>query len=170
MYTVFNDLLGAPALLLRADMPRDISATGSVTMRFAVFSNLVVGVVLLLVLLALLTRVVVRPVSDLTRHAVRIRDGNDLSLRYESHRSDEIGLLAQEFNRMVSQLYAVQQGLETLVAERTADLKMANEQLKQENTERRRAEQALRTAHDELERQVEQRTTELRTANAQAQT
>ncbi|UCF92948.1 MAG: HAMP domain-containing protein [Desulfobacterales bacterium] len=169
IYTTFPDLYGAPALLLRADMPRNITAAGSVTMGFAVISTLIVGIILLIVLLTLLQRIVIKPVSDLTRHAVRIRDRSDLSLRYVADRADEIGILAQEFDRMVSQLHAVHQGLETLVAERTADLEAVNRRLKLENADRRGAEIALQKARDDLERQVEARTAELRIANAQLQ-
>lgn len=44
----------------------------------------------------------------------------------------------------------------------TAELTMANEKLRQEFEERKRAEEALRKANDELERRVEERTDELR--------
>jgi PAS domain S-box-containing protein len=48
-----------------------------------------------------------------------------------------------------------------------SQLRAANQELEKENVERRRAEAALKVAHDELELRVQQRTTELARANEQ---
>ena len=48
-----------------------------------------------------------------------------------------------------------------------SQLRAANLELERENAERRRVEEALRLAHDELEMRVQQRTRELAAANAQ---
>ena len=50
-----------------------------------------------------------------------------------------------------------------------SQLRAANQELEKENVERRRAEAALKVAHDELELRVQQRTTELARANEQLQ-
>ncbi|MFC1835171.1 response regulator [Thermodesulfobacteriota bacterium] len=57
--------------------------------------------------------------------------------------------------------------LEKLVEERTLQLQQINEELSQENQERKKAEEALRMAHDKLELRVEKRTAELRKTNEQ---
>ena len=51
------------------------------------------------------------------------------------------------------------------VQQRTAELAQANELLKAEIAERKRAEDALRQAHDELEVRVRERTADLAEAN-----
>ena len=167
IFTTFPDLRGDPALLIRATVARDISTKGTDTMRYAVVSNLIVGIILLIVLLGLLQRIIVKPVSDLTRHAVTIRDNTDLSLRFDSNRYDEIGALSREFDRMVCQLQESRQSLEMLVEKRTADLSSANQQLRKEIGDRQRAEDNLRQARDDLEKQVATRTAELTSANIQ---
>ncbi len=55
--------------------------------------------------------------------------------------------------------------LEEMVQQRTAELSQANMALHEENIERRRAEEALKRAHDELELRVQERTAELSQAN-----
>ncbi len=57
--------------------------------------------------------------------------------------------------------------LEEEAHKRTEDLSAANEALRHEIAERKRAEEALRKVHDDLEQQVEERASELRVANAE---
>lgn len=57
--------------------------------------------------------------------------------------------------------------LEKRVGDRTAELASTNQRLRQEISERQRADDELQKAHDELEKRVDQRTAELLAANAQ---
>lgn len=63
---------------------------------------------------------------------------------------------------IIRRLREYSKSLEKLVDERTAELALANENLRAENIERKRAEEALIKAHDELEARVEDRTRELK--------
>ena len=65
-----------------------------------------------------------RPVSTLTSTATTIL-GGDLTARSNINTRDEIGILANTFNRMTSQLQDTLNGLERRVAERSTDLEMA---------------------------------------------
>jgi two-component system NtrC family sensor kinase len=104
VYDTFPDIQGVPALLVRADIPREISAKGAAALRFALLSILVGGAVILVVLFISLQRTVVGPMAKLTAHVVEIGKRDDLSARLSLPRRDEIGILAQECDRMVEQL------------------------------------------------------------------
>jgi signal transduction histidine kinase len=151
VYTDFRDIKGEPALLIRADIPRDITAKGFTAMRFAVISIVVVGLVVLLVLLLLLQRTVTRPISKLTKHTKVLGKKGNLSKRILMQRNDEIGTLAASFDEMTDEL-------EKTIISRD-----------QEITERKQAQEALKKTHDELEIKVQGRTADLAKTNKELQ-
>jgi len=105
VYTLFSDIQGAPALLMRVDIPRDIRAKGIAGLiRSGLLSNLTAGLFVLLVLLVLLRSMVVSPIRKLTSYAIAIGNSDNVSARLAMQRSDEIGTLAREFDHMVEQL------------------------------------------------------------------
>lgn len=119
---VLSDLTGRPVLPIKAAIPREITAKGRRAMHFAMYSNLVIGLVVLAALVVLLQWVVLGPVSRLTNHAVRIGSTDDLTARLSMSSRDEIGTLAAEFDRMVERLSEarkklVEQSYESGIAE-----------------------------------------------------
>ena len=104
VYRNLQDIYGRPAVLLRIDVPRAVSAQGRHAIRFALLSLFIAGVIVLVVMVIVLRRMVLRPVSRLTQHAVAIGEGDDLTKRMNVRRQDEIGVLAREFDRMVDKL------------------------------------------------------------------
>ena len=104
VYRNLEDIYGRPTVQLRIDVPRKVSAQGRDAIGFALVSLFVAGVVVLIVLAVALRRMVLRPVSRLTQHAVEIGEGDDLTRRMNVRRLDEIGVLAREFDRMVDKL------------------------------------------------------------------
>ena len=102
-----------------------------------------------ILLVTLLGRVVIRPISRLTTSAQAMAAG-DLLQEVSISSKDELGVLANAFNSMADQLRDLISSLEQRVAERTAELTTANEQLQREITERMRAEEQLQRYANEL--------------------
>ena len=75
-------------------------------------------------------RRVVRPLETLRKGVERIGAG-DMSLSLDLKTGDEIEILAEEFNKMTQNLRQAYAGLERRVAERTQELAVANDRLKE---------------------------------------
>ena len=102
----------------------------------------------------LIYRRTLKSISNLQEGTSIIGSGN-LDFSIEEKKGDEFGELSHAFNRMTTDLKAV-----------TA----SKSELEKEITDRKRAEEALRKAHDELELRVQERTAELKEANIELET
>ncbi|MGK7872194.1 MAG: ATP-binding protein [Xenococcaceae cyanobacterium] len=112
-------------------------------------SILVIGVTLAGVLavgMLLLARQIARPIIAITRTATQVAAGN-LTSTAPVLTENEIGILARAFNQMTEELRVLYMVLEEKVEERTAALRQANEKLRVEITERKRAEEAAEVAN-----------------------
>lgn len=100
----FPDVYGNPVMTLRVDVPRDITANGRRAILIAAASLVGAAMVTLVLLMTLLNRYVLAPLSRLTRHAVAIGENpeNTEPLGFKSE--DEFGKLASEFDDMVLRL------------------------------------------------------------------
>lgn len=103
-YATYPDIRGAPALLLRAEVPKAISSRGKGAMRAALASDVAAGAIILFLIWTALRVMVVKPLTKLMAHATRVGDQDDLTSELELPSHDEIGRLAREFNRMVKSL------------------------------------------------------------------
>jgi len=104
VYRTLPDIFGKPAVSLRIDVPRAVSAQGREAIHYALLSLFAAGAIVLLVLIALLRRLVLIPVSRMTEFAVTVGEADDLTQRMAVTRRDELGVLAREFDRMVDKL------------------------------------------------------------------
>jgi sensor domain CHASE-containing protein len=111
VYGLFTDPFGVPVMALRVDVPRDVTAYGKRAIRIATGSLVAATLVTFLLLLALLNRVVLRPLTRLTRHAAAVSEDPELTRRLESREPDEFGELAREFDGMVDRLAATRRDL-----------------------------------------------------------
>jgi methyl-accepting chemotaxis protein len=120
------------------------------------FQSLLVGMIVVLLAVGLnilLARQVSNPLRELHLVATKMSQG-DLTVRVsEGQPSPEISNLAHAFNHMAGQLQGQVETLEQRVEERTAAVIKSNEWLEQEVEERKRAEEALRQTHDDLDKQ-----------------
>ncbi len=101
---VFDDIYGNPILTLRVDVPRTITKGARTTVAYSMAFTVGAAVAVLLILMMLLDRTVLTPLARVTRHAVAIGAGDDLTPRLNLDRKDEIGSLAAEIDRMVAQI------------------------------------------------------------------
>ena len=101
---VFNAVDGSPALTLRIEVPRTISERGHQVVGYTTVFLILAGGMALLMMIALLNRSVLDPLSRITRHAFALGRSADLTSRLDLRRTDELGELAREFDRMVTHL------------------------------------------------------------------
>jgi two-component system, NtrC family, sensor kinase len=104
VYRVFQDIYGQPIMTLRVDVPRTLTAHARTTVNSAMAFTIGAFVVVLVFVLLVLERTVFAPLATVTRHTMAIGAGDDLTTRLNLDRSDEIGTLANEFDRMVAQV------------------------------------------------------------------
>ena len=104
VYATYPDIQGTPALLLSSVIYRNVLSKAYDAMQVGLLAQVGIGLTALVLLIVLFRRTVMNPLSRLTTHATNIGESNDLSARLGMVRDDEIGVLANEFDRMVEQL------------------------------------------------------------------
>jgi two-component system NtrC family sensor kinase len=104
VFRPFFDIYGKPLMSLRVEVPRKITERGQAAVTYASTYLIGAGVSALILLVIVLNRIVVAPLARVTRHAVRIGEGTDLTARLDWQARDEVGVLAREFDRMVERV------------------------------------------------------------------
>ena len=104
IYQILPDIFEKPALLLQVNVPKLISAQGRAAISNARMSLAGAALLILLVLLLGLRYLVLGPIAQLIAHADAVGRRDDLSIRLDVDRTDELGALAREFNQMVERL------------------------------------------------------------------
>jgi signal transduction histidine kinase/ActR/RegA family two-component response regulator len=110
VFKTFSDPTGLPLLTMRIDVPRTISERGRSAVDYASVFLLFAGAAALILLIVMINRSVLRPVTQLTEHARKVGSSgdagptNDLTSAVDMKRPDELGDLARELDRMVRHL------------------------------------------------------------------
>jgi sensor domain CHASE-containing protein len=104
VYRSFDDVYGRPVMTLRVDVPREVTLRGQAAVTYASVCLVGAAVVVLVLLLIVLNRLILTPLAVVTRHAVALDEGKDLTGRLDLARTDEIGVLARELDRMVARV------------------------------------------------------------------
>jgi len=101
-YLLLTDLTGSSVAILRADMPRDVSAQGQQTLAALLIMLLLFGLAGVISLSLLVDRLIVRGLSDL-RHAANLVAKGDVTVQVPgTGRQDEVGEVARAFERTVA--------------------------------------------------------------------
>ena len=104
VFKSFADVYGRPLMSLRVDVPRRITERGHGAVTYASLYLIGAAVMVLLLLVAALNRIVLKPLARVTRQAVAVGEGIDLGVRLNISGQDEIAKLAREFDRMVERV------------------------------------------------------------------
>jgi two-component system, NtrC family, sensor kinase len=104
VYREFADVYGHPIMTLRVDVPRRITARGQAAVAYASGCLMAAAVIVLILLVVVLNRAILRPLAQLTNHAVALGKDRDLTTRLDLRRRDEFGVLGREFDRMVERV------------------------------------------------------------------
>lgn len=168
-YVIDGDRIG---LFRRIDNHHEILGTVYLNARYGVVDRLlgylgIVGGAMVLSLLAAalvsrqLQRSITRPLAAITAVARHVVQERDFTLRASKTTDDDIGVLVDAFNGMLTE-----------IERRTDTLEQSNRDLEREIAERQRAEEALRASDNrlrllnaELEERVSARTAQLEAAN-----
>ncbi len=100
-----QDLFGAPLLVLEVSTPRSISALGNSTVNGALLLLGLAAIVVAVVTYWLLRGIIVSPLASLADHITSIRKSGDLTHSLVDVRNDEIGALANEFDKLTDELH-----------------------------------------------------------------
>jgi two-component system NtrC family sensor kinase len=100
----FADIYGNPLMTLRVQVSRKITERGQSAVSYASAYLVIAGLAALVLLVIVLNRVVLAPLARVTRHAVAIGEGTDLTARLNLPGRDEVAVLAGEFDRMVERV------------------------------------------------------------------
>ncbi len=114
------------------------------TMEKVILSGIVLIMLMVTLVIALVTRRIMKPIRLLTDAVLRLAPGIAESYRpLPVASNDEIGVLTSSFNRMAAQICEEHVVQEERVRERTQELSITNAGLAAEIAERERAQQAL---------------------------
>lgn len=103
-YYVFNGIDGKPALVMRLDFPRVLTAQGRVAAGVATACMVLGSAVTLAAVWLMLQRGVISPLGKMAAHVTELGRHGDLQARLRLQRKDEIGTLANAFDGMVDRI------------------------------------------------------------------
>jgi len=119
-YGLLTDIYGDPALIMKADMPRDIYTEGQTTVIWLMVFLMTVSVVFALVTILLINRLLLARLFAVSSSISKVRGSGDLSKRVPEQGKDELSDLGANINGMLSSLQQSQREFLQSEAQNTA--------------------------------------------------
>ncbi|MBN2099105.1 MAG: diguanylate cyclase [Dehalococcoidia bacterium] len=119
-YGLLGDVYGNPAMIMRADMPRDIYHQGQQTVYWLIALLTAVFAVFALAVIILMNRVILSRLLGLSKGVDSVRETGDLTERVAVQGKDEVSRLGEAVNGMLASLEMSQRQLAEREAEKQA--------------------------------------------------
>ncbi|GEM_PF-2369457 len=97
-YSSYADIFGDPAILIRISMSRNIVNQGKSTIAYGIGMVLISGLMLMGILLFILQRSIVSPLTNLARNIMRLGKSEGALDELPVDRSDELGIVARSIH------------------------------------------------------------------------
>jgi PAS domain S-box-containing protein len=104
IFRQFDDLYGESAIVIGANLPREIVQSASYIGGLCVLWVFLQGGVLLFIIMVPLHRAIIAPLGVLSRQLSVFRKTSDLDLKLDTETAGEIGEISREFGKMLRQL------------------------------------------------------------------
>ncbi|MDX9785192.1 MAG: CHASE4 domain-containing protein [Desulfobacterales bacterium] len=144
-YAVINDVMGNPAVVVKAETRREISSRGREAIRYSIVSNFIGMAGMFIVALCLLQRAVIGPIERLRKQIADLAFSGATGAHLPPQGKDEIGSLGEAFGGLISQLDA-----------KAEELRRFNEVLRRDIEKRKKTEADLHEAQALLQAAFEQ--------------
>jgi sensor domain CHASE-containing protein/two-component sensor histidine kinase len=126
-YFEINDIKGRPALIMRADFPRDLYSHEKKKINYMYFSLLLIGLITGIGVKFSLDRLFISRLTVIDNFVTKIRSEKDLSKRLPLKSNDELYRLSKEINEMLNDIYLAEHELKAQEREKKVLLDSLNE-------------------------------------------
>ncbi|HWQ44158.1 MAG TPA: CHASE4 domain-containing protein, partial [Methanosarcina barkeri] len=126
-YFELRDISGNPALIMRADFPRELYLNGEKTLNYMYFFLLLTGLMTGVGVKFALDRLFISRLIGIDNFVTRVRSEKDLSKRLSLKNNDELYRLSKEINGMLNEINLVEQELKAQEREKKVLLDSLNE-------------------------------------------
>lgn len=126
-YFELPDISGKPALIIRADFPRELYRYGERTLNNMYFFLLLTGLVTVVGVKFALDQVFISRLKGIDNFVTKVRSEKDLSRRLCLKDNDELYRLSREINGMLNEIYLTEQELTAQEREKKVLLDSLNE-------------------------------------------
>jgi CheY-like chemotaxis protein/HPt (histidine-containing phosphotransfer) domain-containing protein len=111
-FELLHDIVGEPAAILETIQPQTVSEIGQNSIRTTMALLAIGSIGFMLAALLFMQHLIVTPIKGLTEKILDIRHTGNLETEIGIERSDEVGILAEEFNQLATSLNTAKQDLE----------------------------------------------------------